>query len=255
MAQAKKHMGLGIILAISFFFVLFLMFSPIFPKTHDGKPQNGLEWADELFNELAKGSSYFIPKVAKSNERFMGKTFSVDIDLSKDGDQPGDAEKRAERASKLFIVNPGATVEVSGANLKIQGDLGLVLKAALDDADVMFHNEGDKIKAKYAEAMKTDDEKQIFRQWNNVLPKIDKHFKKEKMIEEAKIVSDVTKKAIEASYNFYKVNPQKVKDEVILMTFLLVFYVAYTMWWGFAIFYIFEGLGLSMKKAKVKKEV
>jgi hypothetical protein len=39
------------------------------------------------------------------------------------------------------------------------------------------------------------------------------------------------------------------------MTFLLVFYVAYTMWWGFAIFYIFEGIGLSMKKAKVKKEV
>jgi hypothetical protein len=27
------------------------------------------------------------------------------------------------------------------------------------------------------------------------------------------------------------------------------------MWWGFAIFFIFEGLGLSMKKAKVKKEV
>jgi hypothetical protein len=65
----------------------------------------------------------------------------------------------------------------------------------------------------------------------------------------------VTKKAIEASYNFYGVNPKKVKDEVVLMTFLLVFYVAYTMWWGFAIFFIFEGIGLSMKKAKVKKEV
>jgi hypothetical protein len=255
MAQAKKHMGLGIILAISFVVVLVLMFSPIFPKTHDGKPQNGLEWADELFNELAKGSSYFIPKVQKNAEKFMGKTFSATINVSKEEDKPGDAEKRAERASKLFVVNPGATVEVKGAELKIEGDLGLVLKAALDDADVMFHNEGDKIKAKYAEAMGTDDVKQMFRQWNNVLPKIDKLFKKEKMIEESKIVSDTTKKAIEAAYNFYGVNPKKVKEEVLLMTFLLVFYVAYTMWWGFAIFYIFEGLGLSMKKAKVKKEV
>jgi len=131
----------------------------------------------------------------------------------------------------------------------------LVLKAALDDSDKMFNNEGDKIKAKYAEAMGTDDVKQMFRQWNNVLPKIDKVFKKEGKIEDAKIVSDVTKKAIEAAYNFYGVNPKKVKDEVFLMTFLLVFYVAYTMWWGFAIFFIFEGLGLSMKKAKVKKEV
>lgn len=255
MAQAKKHMGLGILLAISFFVVLFLMFSPIFPKTADGKPQNGLQWADEMFNELAKGSSYFIPKVRTSVEKFKGTMFSETINLSKEGDKPGDAEKRAERAAQLFIINPGATVEVQGAELKISGDLGMVLTAALDDADVMFHNEGDKIKAKYAEAMKTDDLKQMFRQWNNVLPKIDKQFKKEKKIAESKVVSDVTKKAIEAAYNFYGVTPKKVKEEVFLMTFLLVFYVAYTMWWGFAIFYIFEGLGLSMKKAKVKKEV
>jgi hypothetical protein len=255
MAQAKKHMGLGILLAISFWIVLFLMFSPIFPKTADGQPQNGLQWADEMFNNLAKGSSYFIPKVQKSNEKFMGKMFSVTVNLSKPEDKPGDAEKRAERASKLFTLNPGATVAVNGAELKIEGDLGLVMKAALEDADAMFKNEGDKLKAKYAAEMATDDVKQMFRQWNNVLPKIDKAFKKEKMIEEAKIVSDVTKKAIEASYNFFRVDAKKVKDEAGLMTFLLVFYVAYTMWWGFAIFYIFEGLGLSMKKAKVKKEV
>ena len=251
----KKHLGMGIALAISFWVVLFLMFSPIFPKTVDGQPQNGLQWADEMFNQLAKGSSYFIPKVQKSNEKFMGKMFSATINLSKPEDKPGDAEKRAERASKLFMINPGAKVEVNGAGLKIEGDLGLVMKAALDDADMMFKNEGDKIKAKYAEAMATDDVKQMFRQWNNVLPKIDKSFKKEGKIEEAKIVSDVTKKAIEAGYNFYGVEAKKVKDEAGLMTFLLVFYVAYTMWWGFAIFFIFEGIGLSMSKAKVKKEV
>ncbi len=57
--------------------------------------------------------------------------------------------------------------------------MGWLLKAALEDADTMFKNEGDKIKAKYAEAMGTDDVKQMFRQWNNVLPKIDKAFKKE----------------------------------------------------------------------------
>jgi hypothetical protein len=255
MASHKGHLGIGIVLAISFWVVLFLVFSPIFPKTADGKPQNGLQWADELFNELAKGSSYFIPKVQKSNEKFMGKMFSATIKVDKPEDKPGDAEQRAQRASKLFMINPGAKVEVNGAQLKIEGDLGLVLKAALEDSDAMFKNEGEKIKAKYAEAMGTDDIKQMYRQWNNVLPKIDKFFKKEKMIEESKIVSDVTKKAVEASYNFYGVNAKKVKDEAGLMTFLLVFYVAYTMWWGFAIFFIFEGIGLNMSKAKEKKEV
>ncbi len=251
----KKHLGMGIALAISFLVVLFLMFSYIFPKTKAGEPQNGLQWADEMFNQLAKGSSYFIPKVAKDNEKFMSKMFSTTIKVSKPEDKPGEGEKRAERASKLFTVNPGAKVEVKGSELKIEGDLGLVLKAALDDADMMFKNEGDKIKVKYAAAMATDDEKQMFRQWNNVLPKIDKVFKKEGKIEESNIVSQVTKKAVEASYNFYKVDAVKVKDKAGLLTFLLVFYVAYTMWWGFSIFFIFEGIGLSMSKAKVKKEV
>jgi hypothetical protein len=253
--SAKKHMGMGIVLALSFWVILFLMFSPIFPKTAEGQPQNGLQWADEMFNQLAKGSSYFIPKVQKSSEKFMGRSFSVTVKVDKPEDKPGDAEKRAERAAKLFTVNPGAKVEVNGAQMKIEGDLGLVMKAALEDADMMFKNEGDKIKAKYATEMATDDVKQMFRQWNNVLPKIDKAFKKEGKIEEAKIVSDVTKKAVEASYNFYGVEAVKVKEKAGLMTFLLVFYVAYTMWWGFAIFFIFEGIGLSMKKAKVKKEV
>ena len=251
----KKHMAYGITLAISFLVILVLIFSPIFPKTIAGEPQNGLQWADEMFNSLAKGSPYFIPKVAKSNEEFMGKMFAVSIKLGKPEDKPGDGEKRAERASKLFAVNEGARVEVNGDELKIEGDLGKVLAAALRDSETMYRNEGEKIKALYGTVMKTDDEKQMFRQWWNVLDKINKQFMIEKKAAEAKIVSTVMKKAVEAAYNFYKVDAVKVKEKAGLMTFLLVFYVVYTMWWGFAIFFIFEGIGLSMSKAKVKKEV
>ena len=74
-------------------------------------------------------------------------------------------------------------------------------------------------------------------------------------VEEAKIVSDVMKKAVEPAYNFYKIEAQQVSEKAGIMTGLLVFYVIYTMWWGFAIFYMFDGIGLTMKKAKVKKEV
>jgi hypothetical protein len=244
-----KHLSLGIVMAISFFVVLFLIFSPLFPIGE--KKVNGLEWSDEMFNRLAKGSSYFIPKVAKSSEKFKGRMFSATIRMDKPEDKPGEAEKRAERSAKV-LASAGAQVEVKGAELKIiQGDLGQVLEAALQDADTMFNNEGGKIKTKYA----YDDEKQMFRQWNNTLPKISKQFEKEKKMEEAKIITDVVKKAIEPSYNFYSVKAVEVKDHIVLMTFLLVFYVVYTMWWGFSIFYVFEGLGLSMKKAKAKKEV
>ena len=115
----------------------------------------------------------------------------------------------------------------------------------------MYKNDGNYIRTKYG----TDDEKKMFRQWHNVFTKFDKTLKKQGKIEEANIVSEVTKKAVEAAYNYYGVDAIQVKDKVGLMTFLLVFYVVYTMWWGFSIFFVFEGIGLSMKKAKVKKEV
>ncbi len=234
---------MGAVFAISFLSVLFMIFSPVF----GGK--NGLQFADDSFNRLSKGSSYFIPKVAKSNEKYMGRMFSTSINANKPEDKPGDAEKRAKNIAKVFTT-AGAKVEVNAAAVKIEGDLGKVLAAALQDSDDMFKNNGEKIRARYG----TDDEKKMFRQWHNALAKIMKDFQKEKKIEEAKMVSDVMKKAVEPAYNFYKIDGEKVVDHAGMMSGLLVFYVAYTMWWGYAIFYMFDGLGLSMKKAKVKKE-
>jgi hypothetical protein len=110
----------------------------------------------------------------------------------------------------------------------------------------MYKNQGDAIKTRYG----TDDEKKMFRQWYNAFTAIDKNLKKEGKVEQAKIISDVTKKAVETAYNYYKVDAIQVKEKAVLMTALLVFYVIYTMWWGFAIYYIFDGVGLSMSKAK-----
>ncbi len=239
----KKPFSVGSIFAISFLAVLFMIFSPVF----SGK--NGLQFADNSFNKLAKGSSYFIPKVGKSNEKFMGRMFTVSIKADKPEDKPGEAEKRAENIAKVFTA-AGAKVNVNGAALKIEGDIGKVLASALQDSDAMYKNQGEKIRARYG----SDDEKKMFRQWYNGLTKIDKEFQKEKKIEEAKMVSDVIKKAIEPAYNFYQIDGQKVVDHAGMMSGLLIFYVTYTMWWGYAIFYLFEGLGLTMKKAKVKKE-
>ena len=86
------------------------------------------------------------------------------------------------------------------------------------------------------------------------MSKIEKQMKKDKNIEMAKIVSEVNKKGIEPGYNFYKIDANKVIDHAGMLSGLLVFYVFYTLWWGYAIFYLFDGIGLTMKKAKVKKE-
>lgn len=235
-AVHRKHLSLGIFLAVTFLAVLVLIFMPVF-----GEGKNGLTFADDLFNKLSKGSSYFIPKIMKTNEKFMGKTFAVTIRIEK--------PEEAEKIAGLFRT-AGAVAEVQGPELRLEGDLGRVMDAVLRDSEDMYRNQGSRIASAYGM-----NEKDAMQLWWQALDRMNKVFAKEKMIEEAKLVSDTNKKAVETAYNYYGIEAQKVTEKAVLMTGLLVFYVVYTLWWGFSIFYIFEGIGLTMKKAKVKKEI
>jgi len=216
--------------------VLVLIFSPVFG---DGK--YGLVYSDDMFNKLSKGSSYFIPKIAKSNEQFANT--SIDVTMKFEKPEQGAAAAKVLTAAGTGVQNTSAGVEVKGS-------LGALMGKVLQDSDDMFKNDGKKVADRYGM-----DEKEAMTSWWNVLKIMDKELKKQGKISAAKVVSDVMKKAVEPAFNFYKIESQKVVDKAGIMTGLLVFYVAYTMWWGFAIFYMFDGVGLTMKKAKVKKEV
>jgi hypothetical protein len=232
----KKTFSVGAFLALTFFGVLAFIFSPVFG---DGK--NGLVYSDDMFNKLSKGSSYFIPKVAKSNEQFNTTTIAMTVKLDK--------PEQNDMTIKILAA-AGAEARTGSPEIHINANLGSLMSKVLQDADDMYKNEGKKLVDRYGV-----DEKEAMASWWNVLKVMDKELKKQGKIEEAKIVSDVMKKAVEPAYNFYKIDAQKVSEKAAIMTGLLLFYVAYTMWWGFAIFYMFDGIGLTMKKAKVKKEV
>jgi hypothetical protein len=234
LVRNKKTFGIGVVFALSFLLVLLTIFSPIF------KGKNGLRFADDSFNRLSKGSSHFIPRVSQAVEKSVGRLFSENITL--------DTTEGAVATAKIFTA-AGAAVDVKETELRIDGDLGTILQSALKDADSMFHNRGDEVSARYG-----FDEKSAMKAWWTALGKIEKKLKKNKHVEEANVVSEVMRKAIEPGYNFYGVEGEKVADHAGILSGLLVFYVAYTLWWGYAIFYIFNGLGLTMKKAKVKKE-
>jgi hypothetical protein len=233
----KTEFFKGVFLAVTFFGVLALIFSPIF-----GEGKNGLVYSDDMFNKLSKGSSYFIPKVAKSNEKFKGAQLALVVKLDKPEQQNAGAMK--------ILATAGAKVKTANTHIQMTGDLGALMSKVLRDADDMYKNDGAAVARRYGV-----DEKETMASWWNVLKVMDKALKKQGKIEEAKIVSDVMKKAVEPAYNFYKIEAQQVSEKAGIMTGLLVFYVIYTMWWGFAIFYMFDGIGLTMKKAKVKKEV
>jgi len=212
---------------LAFIAVLIIIFSPVF------KGQNGLEYLDALYNSISKGSAYYIPKVKEEAGKFVGRSIEVTLSMAD--------EKQAKQTALLFEKG-GASTTVAGASLRITGDLGKILENSLADADKMYVNEGKEVSEKYGY-----NERQILFNWWKAFKSMDNDLKKQKKFKEAKVVTLVIKKAIEPSYNYYKIVPQKISDRFGIVIFSLVFYVIYTLWYGFAIMYMFEGWGLKLE--------
>jgi len=230
----------GLTLLGSFFVVLFFIFSPVITD-EEGKKVNGLTYSDELFNSLAKGSAYYIPDVSKKLTGIDGKTIDITV-KQKD-------EAAAADAAKLVVL-AGLTAEAKDNSVHITGDLGKMLTMVVSASDKLYLNDADAVGAMFGggDGMKT------MKTWWGVLNPMVKELQKQKKVEEADAVAMVNAKAIEPAYNFFGIKGEKVSERAGVAAGLLFFYVLYTMWYGYAIFDIFNGIGLSMSKAKVKQE-
>lgn len=240
MVTNKKALSMGMILLVSFAGVFFLIMMPIFG---DGK--TGLDYSDDLFNKLSKGSSYFIPAVKEQIKEFDGKQAKVAVKFK--------SEEEAKQ-SLAVMTKAGFTAAQAGDTLNLDVDLGKMLAKVVDDADVMYHDDGAKVGAFYG-LDKDAEGKLAMKAWWALLGSMIKPLQKEKQIPMANAVNLVNQKAIEPAYNFYGIKAESILDKIPTASGLLIFYVIYTMWYGFAIFEIFNGIGLSMSKSKVKKEV
>ena len=225
-ANKKLFLG-GLVMMGGFVAVLIIMFMPIF------EGQNGLDYLDNLYNTISKGSAYYVPKVKKETDAFVGNSVGVTLVMAE--------EERARQSVPLFMKGD-ALVNVTGKELKVSGDLGKILGNCLADADLMYHNEGEQLAAKYGY-----EPKRILLNWWVALHHMEADLKHQKKFKEAKAVALVTKKAVELGYNYYEIEPQKIGDKVGIVIFSLVFYVVYTLWYGFAIMFMFEGWGMRLE--------
>jgi hypothetical protein len=224
--QAKLKVR-GIFMLITFFILLAVIFMPVFP----GKV-NGLDYMDNLFNMISKGSSYFIPESMSKSEKFAGKMIDVKIKL--------DDDARAAETAKLIQLN-GAQATVAGKEVAIKGDMALIMKGSLADSDFMFKNDGKSVADKYGYP-----EKQAMFNWHTLFKKISADLTKQEKFAEAKPFAEIQKKALEPAYNYFGVRAEDWKDNIALVIFALAFYVFYTLWYGFGLMYLFEGLGLKI---------
>ncbi|MDJ0720610.1 MAG: hypothetical protein QNJ04_03225 [Desulfobacterales bacterium] len=228
MIADKKIFLIGSALLVGFAVVFCIMFMPIF-----GGGQNALNYFDNLFNSISKGSAYYIDDLKTQNEAFEGRELDLTIAAA--------ISSRPEQ-SKLLFWKAGAAAEADGTQVTVRGDLGRILAACLEDADLLFNNQEESLRAKYGIAGR-----EVIYTWWALLKELDKALKKEKRFEDAKFVMTVQAKAIEVAFNFFGIEPQNIMDKIGIVVFALAFYVIYTLWFGFSIMYLFEGWGMDLE--------
>ncbi len=227
MIAHKKEFTLGLGLLAAFFVVLIIFFSPVF------NGHNGLDYLDSLYNSISKGSAYYIPKLKEEAKPFNGANVEISFAMS--------SAAQAQQTAQLFM-KAGGLVNVTEAKLKVSGDLGKLLEACLTDSDAMYKNDGKAVAGKYGY-----NERQALYNWWQAFKGVEKDLNNQKKFKEAKAVANISKKGIETCYNYYQIEPQSIMDRLGVVIFSLVFYVNYTLWYGFAIMFMFEGWGMQLE--------
>lgn len=228
MIHDKREFGIGLLLMAVFLCGLALVFSPLF---ENGK--NALDYLDGVFNSVSKASAYYIPASAEKARRLEGAAVSLRLEAAD--------LLQASRMEKLLGA-AGASVAVEGRRLVVSGDLGRILGAALADSDTMFGNDGARLSERYG-----FEARRILLAWHAALTEATKDLNRQGRFREAATVRDTVTRSIEPAYNYYGVTAVPMGRMIGIAFLALVGYVVYTVWYGYAILFLFEGWGLKLE--------
>ncbi len=222
----------GMLLLLTFGVMCTVMLFPVLQNEY-GNRMTGLEYADSVFNSLSKGSSYFVPQVRESVQEVKGRAVSVSVPLKH---ELGEAMVRAYESI-------GAEARIEGQRLLVRGDLGAILDAVTDVGDRLYFNDTKTVEGRFHQPALL-----VARAfWHSLNPAI-KALQRQGRIEDAKVVDQVLRRVLEPGNNFYSVPVARVSDHVLLIVVMLAFYIIYTLWYGFGIMELFQGIGLSLHK-------
>jgi len=228
----KTKFTVGVILTVTFFIILFVIHSG---TMFDLNGKSLVDYTDGMFVSVSKGSVYFIPEMIKKSNEYVGRTIDIKI--------------KGDEKTAILFEKANAKIELENMELKINGDLGEIQKSAVQDADLLFKGEDKRLQDKYGFAGK-----EVIKRWWTSLKAMEAAFRKAKKFEEMELVSKVRIKALEPAFNYYGVEAASAGDYAFGITSIVVCYVLYTVWWGFAIYFLCEGVGLLVRKGKEKRE-
>ncbi|AEF93786.1 hypothetical protein Desca_0907 [Desulfotomaculum nigrificans CO-1-SRB] len=233
MIRDSKSFFIGLVMMIVFIGVYLYMMSPNF-----GNGRNGLEFSDDMFNSLSKGS---VQSVVQGEIKKAAKWNGTNIDVTLKCKDASQAKRWGDALQKV----DGAVVNVNQDKVALKADLGKFFATIGEDCTNMFNNNGDAVKQKY-----NTDPRDATNRWYSISKAVGSALEKKEQFKESVAIQTFMTKVIEPGYNYYGVETKFVKDNKGTMSLMLLFYLFYTLWYGFAIYYICVGLGIVMTKGK-----
>ena len=235
MIRNRQKFFMGLVGLLIFLIGLSLWVIPL------GDRESGLGWADTLFNELAKDSAYAIPLALKRAEKFRGLIFDLAIDPRSPGADTW--------VAKIAATNGMSALALGDGRVQVNANLGRMSLAASKDADLLFKGQEKALRDKYGLSGK-----EVIYYWWVLFEDLTRSYIQLKRPSEADFTKFVTTRVLEPSYNFAGIESRSISQNIGTVVLLLAFYVFYTVWYGFSILFLFEGLGIGATKATEKKE-
>lgn len=227
MIANKREFFTGTAMLVLFFVVLALFFAPIY------NGHNGLAYLDNLYNSISKYSANYLEETGETAAGYRGQSFKAVVRI----ENPA----QAERVAHLFT-DAGTQVTTSNEGLTVAGDLGVLLEAAVSDSELAYGNDGQTLLDRHG----VDARTAMYAWWTG-LNGLEKSIKKQKLFDMSKDIGVVISRGVEPAYNYYGVEAQSISSRLWVVIFSLAFYVIYTLWYGFAILFMFEGWGLKLE--------
>ena len=154
---------------------------------------------------------------------------------------------QAQRIAELFR-KAGATVSVDKTKVKVEGDLGKIMAAAVADSEIAFENQEGALRKKYgypAEDKQADQH--VLYDWYMGIDNAQKDLTVQQEFDQSKTLMELNERAVEPAYNYYGIEAASPKSEWFALVLANIGYVLYTVWYGFALLFMFEGWGLKLE--------
>lgn len=230
----KKSFFEGLILLICFFILVIIILSPVFPD-EPGSKINGLQYSDKFFNELSKGSSWFIPEAEQTAKSMLGKNVAFNIRILRPKLLPLQIELLKDADANLEETAASAAQD---NHIKFNGDLGKILLNVCQISELLYNNH------ELSEAYQDLPPTEVAQAWWYILNPAINDLQKQGLNSEASAIDRVLRRALEPANNYYGIDAQKVSNNIFFLTAFLLAYIIYTLWYGVGVYKLFKGLGL-----------